>query len=585
MTASRRLAAILAADIAGYSALMGADEERTVVALKNHQAAVLPMIAEHDGRIIDSAGDGVLAEFASVLNAVRCAIAIQESIEQRNAGVVPAKAMRLRIGINLGDVLFDESRIYGDAINIAARLEAIAEPGGIAISAKVYEEIRGKVEASFHDLGEKNFKNIARPVHAYAVKGVSSRPDQKFTAISLALPDKPSIVVLPFTSMSGDPEREHFADGITEDITTALSRLRWLFVIARNSAFTYKGKAVDVRQVARDLGVRYLLEGSVRASGQRIRVTGQLIDAEAGKHIWAEKYDRGLEDVFSVQDEITEQVVAAIEPHLYAEEGFRARSRPPDSLDSWGLVVRALTLINKVGREPNAEAQNLLRRAIEVEPHYARAHAALGWAQWWSAFANWDQDRQRGLDSALESAERSLVLDPDEPWGRMVSGLVLSTAGSHVRATEELEAAIRLNPSFALAHTVYGLVLLRAGRFDDAIEMTLKARRMSPIDSFAGMYTAYHGLALLGARRFSEALPFMRASLAAFPEFIGHYNTLISCCGHLGLQDDARAFIDHRSKIGPPLTLSSMRKNLGAFAHCAVFVEGLAKAGVPEGVG
>jgi adenylate cyclase len=337
-----------------------------------------------------------------------------------------------------------------------------------------------------------------------------------------------------------------------------------------------------VRTVASDLGVRYVLEGSVRGSGKRLRITAQLVDAETGMHIWAEKYDRSPEDVFAIQDEITQHVVAAIEPHLYAEEGHRLRSRPPESLDSWGLVVRALGLINRVGRQENLDAQALLRRAIEAEPGYARAHALLGWAQWWMAFAAWDEDRQGCLDRALASAARALALDPDEPWGRMVSGLLLSTNGTHERAIGELETAIRLNPSFALAHTVHGLVLLRAGRFDAAIEMTRKACRMSPVDSFAGMYTSYHGLALLAARRFDEALPLLRASLAALPEFIGHYNTLISCCGHLGLLDEAKVYIASRNRIGPPLSLALLRRNLGKFAHCDVFVEGLAKAGIPE---
>ncbi len=395
-------------------------------------------------------------------------------------------------------------------------------------------------------------------------------------------PDRPSIAVLPFTNLNGDSEQDFLADGITEDVITALARLRWLFVIARNSTFVYKGKAVDVREVARELGVRYVLEGSVRTAGPRIRITGQLIDAETGKHIWAERYDRELQDIFAVQDDITERVVAAVEPHLYAEEGFRAAGRQPDSIDAWGLVVRALSLINKVDRRLNEEAQALLRRAIVMEPHYARAHALLSWAIWWAALCYWFTDTREGYRQAAVHAQNALSFDPGDPWARMISGLCMSTAGHHDRALGELRTALDLNPSFALGHTAYGWALLRAGRFDEAIAETGKALRMSPLDSFSGFYTVIHGLALLGARRFEEALPFLRASVAAFAEYPGHYNTLISCCGHLGLLEEAREFIAIRNRIGPSLSLEVLRRNLGNFAHGDVFIEGLKKAGVPE---
>ena len=398
----------------------------------------------------------------------------------------------------------------------------------------------------------------------------------------LAAPDTPSIAVLPFTNMSGDPEQDYFADGITEDITTALSRLRWLFVIARNSTFTYKGKAVDVRQVALELAVRYVLEGSVRTSGQRIRVTGQLIDAATGRHIWAQRYDRELRDIFAVQDEITESVVTSIEPHLYEEEGIRAANQPPESIDAWGLVVRAIGLINRVGRRQNEEARALLQRAIEIEPSYARAHAVLGWAVWWAAFLSWWPNIQDGYQEAQRHAEEALSFDPAEPWGRMVLGLCLSHTRRHEQAMIELGAALEINPNFALGRTALGWALLRAGQFEAAIAETGKPLRMSPMDSFAGIYTAIHGLALLGARRFADALPFMRASLAAFAEYEGTYNQLISCCGHLGLTEEAKLFIEVRNRLDPPLRVSVLRRGLKGFAHRDVFVEGLVKVGVPE---
>jgi len=399
---------------------------------------------------------------------------------------------------------------------------------------------------------------------------------------ALAGPDTPSIAVLPFTNLSGDPEQDYFADGITEDITTALSRLRWLIVIARNSTFTYKGRAVDVRQVALELAVRYVLEGSVRTSSGHIRVTGQLIDAATGKHIWAERYDRELRDIFAVQDEITGNVVASIEPHLYEEESIRAANQPPGSIDAWGLVVRAIGLINRVGRRQNEEACALLQRAIKIEPSYARAHAVLGWAIWWAAFLAWCPDSRDGYQDTQRHAEDAVSLDPAEPWARMVLGLCLSHARRHEQALIELAAALEINPNFALGRTALGWGLLRAGQFEAAIQETGKPLRLSPLDSFAGLYTAIHGLALLGARRFADAVPFMRASLAAFTEYEGTYNQLISCCGHLGLAGEAKILIEARSRLDPPLRVSVLRRGLEGLAHRDVFVDGLVKAGVPE---
>jgi TolB-like protein len=394
--------------------------------------------------------------------------------------------------------------------------------------------------------------------------------------------DKPSIAVLPFVFMGVDAEQDFLADGLSEDIITALARLRWLFVIARNSTFVYKGKAVDTRQVAHDLGIRYVLEGSVRTAGSRIRVAGQLIDAATGKHIWAEKYDREMQDIFAVQDDIAERVVAAVEPHLYAEEGFRASTRQPDSIDAWGLAVRAMTLLNKVERTQNEEAKLLLQRAISLEPRYARAHALLSWAIWWASMCLWTPDVEGGYEQAAIHAQDALALDSSEPWARMVFGLGLSTAGQHQRALAELGTALMLNPSFALGHTALGWALLRAGRFDEAIVETGWALRMSPLDSFSGFYTSTHGLALLAAHRFEEALPFLRASVSGFTDYTGPFNTLISCCGHLSLMEEARELIAVRNRMSPPLNLGLVRRHLQKFAHCDVFVEGLRKADVPE---
>jgi len=397
------------------------------------------------------------------------------------------------------------------------------------------------------------------------------------------VPDRPSIAVLPFSYFGGNPEQDYLADGLTEDIITALARLRWLFVIARNSSFVYKGRAVDVRQISRELGVRYVLEGSVRTAGGRIRISSQLIEAETGKHIWAEKYDRELRDVFAVLDDITEQVVAAVEPHLYAEEGFRAGGKQPDSIDAWGLVVRALNLTSRIDRAPNEEARTLLRRAIEMERGYARAHALLSWALWWAAYCYWLPDRPTGYRESAAEAEYAVSLDPNDPWARMTCGLSLSQAAQHERALAELRAGLALNPSFALGHMVFGWALCRAGEFDGAVKETARALRMSPVDSFSGFYTSIHGLALLSAHRFEEALPHLRASVAALANFPGHYNTLISCCGHLGLAKEAQGFIAVRERMGPPLRLSVLDAAISdKFVNKHVLLDGLRKAGVPE---
>ena len=400
---------------------------------------------------------------------------------------------------------------------------------------------------------------------------------------ALTPPDRPSIAVLPFTNFGGNPDQEFLADGITEDIITALTRLRWLFVIARNSSFVYKGKAVDVRQVAQDLGVRYLLEGSVRTAGGRIRITGQLIDAETGKHIWAEKYDGELKDVFAVKDDIAEQVVAAVEPHLYVEEGFRAASKQPDSIDAWGLVVRALNLTSKLDRQQNDEAQTLLRRAIEMEPAYARAHALLGWTEWWAAWCYWNPDRRTIYRQTLERADQALSLDSADPWARMTAGLASSQLTQYDRALSELRTALHLNPSFALGRMVFGWALTRAGRFEAAVVESGRALRLSPLDNFSGFYNSIHGLTLLGARRFEEALPYLRASVADLRSMSGHYNSLISCCGHLGLTDEVQEYLAARSLLGPPMRLSVLREHIPVkFANKEILLEGMRKAGVPE---
>ena len=370
MSQTRRLAAIFAADVAGYSRLMGDDEEGTHERLRAHLREVVdPKIREHRGRIVKNTGDGLLAEFASVVDAMRCAVEVQAGMADRNAAIPANTRIDFRVGVHQGDVVIEDNDIFGDAVNVAARLEGLAEPGGICVSARVRGDAAGKLDLAFEDLGEQALKNIARPVRAYRV--AMERPAEAAKEpVPLPLPDKPSIAVLPFANMSDDPEQEYFADGMVEEIITALSKLRWFFVIARNSSFAYKGRAVDIKQVGRELGVRYVLEGSVRRGGNRLRITAQLVDAATGNHVWAERYDRDLADIFAVQDETTERVVAAIEPELYAAEHIRSQRKPQRSLDAWECIIRALAHVGQSTRAGREEAEALCRRAIAIAPDY-----------------------------------------------------------------------------------------------------------------------------------------------------------------------------------------------------------------------
>ena len=368
----RRLAAILAADVAGYSRLMGRDEEGTLAALKSLRHSVIdPKIAESRGRIVKTTGDGALVEFASAVDAVRCALDIQRAMAEGNAKIPDERRVEFRIGINVGDIIIDEGDIYGDGVNIAARIEPLASPGSICLSDNAYQQVKGKLTLTVSDMGEQQLKNIAQPVRVFGL-----RLDEGAARAALALPDKPSIAVLPFQNMSGDPEQEYFADGLVEDITTGLSRFKWLFVIARNSTFTYKGKPIDIKQVGRELGVRYVLEGSVRKAAGRVRITAQLVEAENRTHIWAERYDRALDDIFALQDEITTSTVAAIEPSLRQAEIERAKRKRPESLDAYDLVLRATSSANTGMPEGVLQAMPLLERALALDPNYALAHGA-----------------------------------------------------------------------------------------------------------------------------------------------------------------------------------------------------------------
>jgi adenylate cyclase len=481
---SRRLAAILAADIVGYSALMGADEARTVRDLKEHQAAVLPMICAFDGRIIDTAGDGILAAFASIVNAVECAVAIQNTMRERNASVEPARRMQLRIGIDFGDVICDEERIYGDGVNIAARLQTIAEPGGVCISGKVYEEVRRKLDLAFADIGDQKLKNIAQPIHGYRLVARAAAESPSGAAGSsngkaTALPGKPSIAVLPFTNMSNDPEQEYFSDGITEDITTDLSKISALHVVARNTAFTYKGKAIKVEQVARELGVRFVLEGSVRKVAARVRVTGQLIDGESGAHVWAERYDRDLTDIFAIQDEITQAIVDQLKVRLLPEEKKVIAQVPTESVEAYAYYLRGRQFLHRRSKTFLELARRMFVKAVEIDPLYAKAYAGIADCD---SFLRLHYGADVSIDGILAMSAKALELKSGLAEAHASRGLALSLLGRYPEAMAEFDEAFAVDPDLFEAHYFCARACFTQGRLEDAARHFRRAADIKPDD-------------------------------------------------------------------------------------------------------
>jgi len=547
----RRLTAILAADVAGYSRLVEVDEEGTLAQWRAHWSDVIePKIKEHRGRIARVTGDGILAEFASVIDAVRCSVEVQRRVAERNAPVPHDKRIEFRMGINFGELIIQGGDFWGDGVNIAARLEALAEPGGICVSGRVQEDTQGKVDIGFEDTGEQQLKNIARPVRVYRVRldGVAK------SAPALPLPSKPSIAVLPFEDMSGDPGEDHFADGVVEEITTALSRIRWLFVIARNSTFTYKGRAVDVKQVSRELGVRYALEGSVRKAANRLRVTAQLIDAVTGHHVWAERYDRELADIFALQDEITEQVVAAVEPQLYAAEGVRARRKLPESLDAWECVVRALSYVNTRSQKDYAIARDLLERAIALDPAYAQAYALFAYVTTLEATYGW-QPRGPALSRALDAAQKAIELDSDDAWAYFALGFVHGMSRRVDEAVVELEKALALNPNFAVAYTYLGFFLAYLGRGREALQKTDAAERLNPRGLFPGVNSLCRAVAHFSAREYVDAVSYARKAVLESPGIVTGYRMLVVNCALAGEIDQARTALEAVKRLQPDVSL------------------------------
>ncbi len=578
----RKLAAIFAADIAGYSRLMGADEAGTFARLKSCRELIDRLIAEHRGRIFTTAGDSIVADFASAIDAASCAVAVQAAVARDNAQRGAAEPMQFRIGIHVGDVIIDGGNLLGDGVNIAARLEGLAEPGGICVSGVVRDQIGNRLPLGFDDLGDQQFKNIAQAIRVYrigpqrplpnpplpgldpGITGEGSAPSEPQPAgltrgarvgaaepPALALPDKPSIAVLPFQNMSGDAEQEYFVDGMVEEIITALSRIRWLFVIARNSTFTYKGQAVDVKQVGRELGVRYVLEGSVRKAGNRVRITGQLIDALTGTHLWADRFDGSLEDVFELQDKIALSVAGVIEPALQAAEMRRSAARPTNDLTAYDLYLRALATIFPVTKDRIFEALGLLEQAIALDRHYG---PALAWAAYCHMFLNrdgWVEAPETNRRKGVDFARHALEVAGNDPGILANAALALGYFGEDIGAMLGLvDRALVLNPSFARGWYVSGLLRNFAGQHGLAIEHVETSLRLSPRERM-GLPLYAIGAAYFFKREFDEAAAKLLLAIQDNPGAPPSYRFLAACYAHMGRLDEARAIVARLRAITP----------------------------------
>ena len=576
----RRLAAILAADVAGYSRQMGVDEEGTLAALKACRRELIdPKIAEHHGRIVKTTGDGALVEFASAVDATRCAMEIQRAAMERNAEIPEDRRIEFRIGINVGDIIIDEGDIYGDGVNIAARVETLASPGAICISDNAYQQIKGKLALEVSDMGEQHLKNIAQPVRVHSVRsyGTTAHP-------ALSLPDKPSIAVLPFQNMSGDPEQDYFADGIVEDIITALSRFQNLFVIARNSSFTYKGRALDVKQVSRELGVRYLLEGSVRKATNRVRITGQLIDATTGAHLWADRFDGTLEDVFDLQDQVTVNVISAIAPKLEQVEIERAKRKPTESLDAYDYFLRGTASLHQGTKEAVSEALRLFYKAIELDPEFSSAYAMAAWCYMVRRTNGWMQDLAQESAETTRLARRATELGRDDLVALCWGGFALAYVAGDVDAgLAFIDQALALNPNLAAAWNYSGWVRIFLGEHQSAIDRFERALRLSPRDPTVFHVRAGIAYANLLAGHYDKASSAARDAVRG-QSWLGALRILAASHALAGQLEEAREVIDRLLQLDPAVRISNLKDRVSPLRpeDFAKYADGLRKAGLPE---
>lgn len=582
----RKLTAILYADVADYSRLTGEDEDGTHRTLRVYLDLISATIEKHSGRVVHYAGDAVLADFGTVVDALSCATSIQRELADRNVDVPDDRKLQFRIGLNIGDVIVDQEEIYGDGVNVAARLESLANPGGICISDAVRTAVGKKLALAYEDMGKQKVKNIEQPVLAYRVameERVDSTPSLH-DAPDLNLPDKPSIAVLPFDNLSGAPEQRYFSDGVAEDIIMGLSRYRWFFVIARNSSFVYRGRTVDVKLVAKELGVRYVLEGSVRRAGNRVRVSAQLIDALTGFHIWADRYDREVEDIFAVQDGITESIVTAIEPELGAVERERARRKLPGNLDAWDLYQRGLWhFYASPTRDSVAEAKRLFEHACDRDPGFAAAYADLAWAHTIDVTLGFTADPELSMEEAARSAEKAVTLDPRDPSARVALGRVHLLRHAYDRAVAEMQTALELNPSFARAYYGLGMALLFSGKPEESIpqfEMAIRTNPRAP-NSWTNPQMLAHACLNLGwyDKAIEWSLKSVQHPQAPFIPFA----IATAILGHLGRIDEARTMLIEVRKRNESFSADTIRKTTALYGpHSGAdrIIEGLLKAGL-----
>ena len=579
----RKLAAILAADVVGYSRLMEADEAGTFARLKERrQTVVEPELTKHRGRIFKLMGDGLLAEFASVVDAVECAVAVQRGMAERNINLTPDQRVEMRVGITLGDVIVEGDDIHGEGVNIASRLQELAEPGGIAVSQSVVNHVGNKVTLQFSSLGEQQVKNIVRPVRVYRVE--MARPWVGEQQV-LALPAKPSIAVLSFNNLSGDPEQEYFADGVVEEIITALSRMRWLFVIARNSSFTYKGRAVDVKQVGRELGVRYVLEGSVRKAANKVRITGQLVDAATGVHLWADRFDGALEDIFDLQEQITAKVVGAITPRVEQAEIERSKRKPTENLDAYDYYLRGLASVYLWTREGSEEALSAFKRAIELDPNFASAYGMAARCYSGRKVSGWVADRKKEFAEAELFARRAAELGRDDAVALATAGIAFGyVLGDLDTGAAVTDRAIDLDPNLAAGWLWSGWIRVWLGEPELALQHVERAMRLSPHDPMLFNMQACMASAHFFAGRYAEALSWADRAARDNPRHLMPATTAAASNALAGRVIEAQKAVARILEIDPAMRLSNLQEfiPLRRPEDRERFAEGLRKAGLPE---
>jgi adenylate cyclase len=583
----RRLAAILAADVMGSCRLIGIDEEGTLAQLKALRKTLFdPKVTDHRGRIVKNTGDGALVEFASVVDAIRCADEIQRSMAEQNIDVPLNKRIEYRIGIHVGDIIIDENDIYGDGVNIAVRLEGIAEPGGICISDDAHRQVRGKVDSALEDMGPQTLKNIAEPMRVWRFRknsvsplAIPAYPSSDHAA--LPLPDRPSIAILPFQNIGGDPDQDYFADGMVDEITTALSRFKSLFVIARNSSFTYKGKVVDIKQVGRELGVRYVLEGSVRQAAGKVRIIGQLIDAATGMHLWADRFEGDLSDIFALQDRMTESVVLAIAPKMLQTEIDRA-ARRPNNLSAYDLCLRAVPHFISTTRGGTAEAFRLVSRALEIDPRYSFAARLAGSCQLLNASQGWAADPKSEIAEGLRLVRLALSIDGNDEVALSILGwATASFSNDYDTARETVDRAVALNPNAAFAWGLRGWTYVLAGQPEEAIRSFERAIRQSPFDLWLSSRFTGMGIAFIGLGRFDEAVAAAKKALSENPAFSTAYRCLASALAHLGREAEAKEAAARLLELEPNFHISDWWERSWK-SPTQLYIDGLRKAGLPE---